>query len=298
MWGSMALSSMTGFARADGAMNGVRWFWEAKSVNGKGLDLRVRLAPGFDALDPRVREAVTRSVPRGSVSVGLNVQREATAPAMRVNEAALAQVVAAIERVRALTGAPPPSSDGLLAIRGVMEIDEQRTDEADLELHGAMLESLDAALVELVQGRKAEGARLETMVRAQLDEIERLAAVVRESPARSPERIRERLRDLVRRLVDSNGSLDPDRLYQEAVLVATRTDVEEELQRLVVHTSGVRELLDAAGPIGRKLDFLAQELNREANTLTSKAIDIEVTRAGLAMKAIIDQLREQVQNIE
>ncbi|MDX2309405.1 MAG: YicC/YloC family endoribonuclease [Hyphomicrobium sp.] len=294
----MAVNSMTGFARADGAEGGVRWFWEVRSVNGRGLDVRLKLAPGFDALDPKVREAVARTIQRGSVSITLFVQREATAPAMRVNEAALAQIIQAVDRVRTLTGAPPPSAEGLLALRGVLEIDDQRVEGDDQRLHEMMLTTLQTALSGLSDVRRSEGARLSDLVAGQINEVDRLAAIVRESPARRPERIQMRLRELVQRLLDSANGFDPERLHQEAVLVATRTDVEEELQRLAVHTESVQELIVQGGAIGRKLDFVAQELNREANTLTSKAIDVEITRAGLAMKAVIDQLREQVQNIE
>lgn len=294
----MPLSSMTGFARHDGTFGSVRWYWEVRSVNSRGLDVRLRLAPGFDSLEPKVREAVSTAFNRGSLSISLSVQREATGPTLKVNEAALQQVLAAVEHVRAVTGAPPPSADGLLAIRGVLETDEGKNEEADLVLHAAMLESLATALAATTTARRAEGARLAAIVGEQVTEIERLATLVRESPSRRPDHIQSRLRDLVHRLVGANGGLDPERLHQEAVLAATRADVEEELKRLGAHIESARALLSESGPVGRRLDFLAQELNREANTLTSKAIDVEISRAGLALKAVIDQMREQVQNIE
>jgi uncharacterized protein (TIGR00255 family) len=198
-----------------------------------------------------------------------------------------------------VAGASPPSADGLISVKGVLEVVEH-VEDADVTgaRHAAMLASLDEALVSLVAARAGEGARLAAVLNAQIDEIEKLVDIVRRSPARTPVAIAERLRAQVARLTDGASALDPDRLHQEAVLLATRADVEEELQRLSAHISAARELLGENGAVGRKLDFLAQEFNREANTLCSKAGDVEISRAGLALKTVIDQLREQVQNIE
>jgi len=293
----MTLNSMTGFARTDGSVAGVRWYWEVKSVNGRGLDVRVRLPQGHDQLEPKVREAAAKRFVRGSLTINLNAQRDAAAVEVRVNEAALAQVLRAVEEVRRLTGAPPPSADGLLALRGVLDVSEA-DGSIDADVATAMLVSLDQALDALTGARADEGRRLTAVLAALVDEIERLTRQVQGSPSRSPDAIRGRLAEQVAKLLDANSAFDPVRLHQEAILLATRSDVEEELQRLTAHVASARALLSEGTPAGRKLDFLAQEFNREANTLTSKAIDMDVSRAGLALKTVIDQLREQVQNIE
>jgi uncharacterized protein (TIGR00255 family) len=295
----MTLNSMTGFARADGSEKGVRWFWEVRSVNGRGLDVRVRLPQGHDALEPKVREAAAKWFARGSLTVNLNAQREAPAVQVRVNEAALAQVLRAVEDVRRLTGAPPPSADGLLSLRGVLDVaDPTEAATLDPDVAARMLATLDTAFAGLAAARSEEGRRLTGVLAGQIDEIERLTRLVQAAPGRQPDAIRARLADQIARLTDASPALDPARLHQEAVLLATRTDVEEEIQRLTAHVAAARALLADGTPAGRKFDFLAQEFNREANTLTSKAIDMEISRAGLALKTVIDQLREQVQNIE
>jgi uncharacterized protein (TIGR00255 family) len=295
----MVLNSMTGFARADGANESVRWFWEVRSVNGRGLDVRVRLPQGYESLEPKVREAAAKRFARGSLTLNLNAQRETPTVEVRVNEAALAQVLKAVEEVRRQTGAPAPSAEGLLALRGVLDIvDSSETAGLAPEMTAAILSSLDDALAALAMDRAREGQRLNRVLTAQVDEIERLTQLVQSSPSRSPEAIRARLADQIARLLDSSSALDPARLHQEAVIIATRADVEEELQRLKAHVASARALFSEGGPAGRKLDFLAQEFSREANTLTSKATDVEISRAGLALKTVIDQMREQVQNIE
>ncbi len=218
---------------------------------------------------------------------------------IRLNERALAQVMVAAARVRTLTDAAPPRVDGLITIKGVLDVVERQEDaEQGAARSEIMLKSLDGAMVALVAARAAEGARLAATLNAQLDEIERLVRIVEASPARTREAVEQRLKEQVARLMDAANGFDAARLHQEAVLLATRADVEEELQRLTSHIGAARELIAENGAVGRKLDFLTQEFNREANTLCSKASDIEITRAGLALKTVIDQLREQVQNIE
>lgn len=295
----MSLKSMTGFGRADGAIGATAWTWEARSVNGRGLDLRLRLPPGADALEPRVREAVARRFVRGNISISLQVSREAGNTEIRLNEAALEQVLKAAEHIQHLTGCERPRAEGLLALKGVLETVEPIEDEATLQArHDAMIASLDEALGDLAAARAAEGERLSTVLAAHIDEIERLVAEVTTSPARTPDAVAARLAEQVKRLMDTTTTLDPERLHQEAVLIATRADVEEELQRLKAHIAAARELFQADGPAGRKFDFLTQEFNREANTLCSKANASDISRAGLALKTVIDQMREQVQNIE
>jgi uncharacterized protein (TIGR00255 family) len=295
----MTVNSMTGFARSDGAMAGVGWHWELRSVNGRGLDIRLRLPPGFDALEPAVREAVGKRLVRGSVTVNLAVQRDLGGTELRLNEAALEQVLKAAEHIRHLTGCERPRPEGLLALKGVLEVVEVVEDETVVSArNAAILSSLDTAIGALTAARAGEGQRLAAVIGAQLDEIERLTGIVETAPGRSVEAIKARIAEQVARLVGASSALDPQRLAQEAVLAATRSDVEEELKRLAAHVAAARDLLSEPSAIGRKFDFLAQEFNREANTLCSKATDADVTRAGLALKTVIDQMREQVQNIE
>jgi uncharacterized protein (TIGR00255 family) len=293
------MKSMTGFGRAEGALGASSWYFEIRSVNGRGLDLRTRLGTGCDALEPKIREAVQRRVARGSITVNLQADRAASAPEIRLNEAALAQVLAAAERVRLKTGAAPASPEGLLALRGVLEVVEVTESEAEQAARlAAMMETFEAALEQFIVNRAAEGRRLASILTAEIDEIEGLVARVAASPARRPETIAVRLREQIGRLTAASNTLDPDRLHQEAVMIATRADVEEELQRLGVHIAAARDLIADTSAVGRKFDFLTQEFNREANTLCSKANDPDISRAGLAMKVLIDQMREQVANIE
>jgi uncharacterized protein (TIGR00255 family) len=295
----MALKSMTGFARSDGAMGGTSWHWEVRVVNGRGLDVRLRLPPGYEGLEARVREATAKRLRRGSAAITLAVSRQEGLSEIRVNEVALAQVLAAAARVRALTGGEPPRVEGLLGLKGVLEFVEASENEQQAELRfDAMMASLEKALDDVVVARAKEGARLGAVLHDQLAEVEALARAIAASPARCPDIIRQRLREQVGRLLDTSTAFDAARLHQEAVLLATRADVEEELKRLDVHVAAAHDLLAADEPVGRKLDFLSQEFNREANTLCSKSNDAEITGMGLRLRAVIDQMREQVQNIE
>ena len=295
----MTPKSMTGFARRDGARGEMRWHWEVRSVNGRGLEIRLRLPPGHEALEPRIREAAGRRLARGNVSVTLTLGRESGASEITLNEAALAQVLAALDQVRAMGDFDKPRPEAILGIKGVLETSEPVETEAETEArHGAMLRDFESALGGLIEARAGEGARLAAVLAEQLAAIEAQVAIVAKAPARTPAAIRKRLEEQLRRLTEAGPGLDEVRLHQEAALLATRADVEEELARLAAHIAAARELIAAREPVGRKLDFLAQEFNREANTLCSKAGDVDITRAGLELKAIIDQLREQVQNIE
>ena len=295
----MVLKSMTGFARSDGAIGGTSWHWEVRVVNGRGLDLRLRLPPGYEGLEPRVREAAAKRLKRGSATITLTVSRPEGISEIRLNEAALAQVLAAAERVRGLTNSEPPRVEGLLALKGVLEFVEASDSEQDFRARSdSMMASLEKALDDVVAARVREGVRLGAVLYDQLMEVERLASAIAASPARSPDSVKKRLREQVARLLDSVTSLDPARLHQEAVLLATRADIEEELQRLAVHLAAARDLLAADEPVGRRFDFLSQEFNREVNTLCSKSNDSDITRMGLRLKVVIDQMREQVQNIE
>jgi len=290
---------MTGFARSEGASNGTSWHWELRSVNNRGLDLRLRLPPGFEALEPKVRDRIAKAFSRGSINANLNITRRARTTEVRLNQAALDRVLAIANRLSDATGAEKPRIDTLLGLKGMIDLVEDADDEEGLAAEqAAVMADLETAVAGLLAARSEEGARLKAVLSDQVSEIERLSASVASSPARSVDAIRARLADQVARLMDTNQGLDPVRLHQEAVILATRADVEEELKRLAAHVEAARELLTGGGAVGRKLDFLAQEFNREANTLTSKAADQEIARAGLALKVVIDQLREQVQNIE
>jgi uncharacterized protein (TIGR00255 family) len=296
---AMSVKSMTGFARSEGTHGLTRWAWEIRTVNGRNLDLRLRLPPGFDALEPRVREATATKMQRGSIQVGLNIKREEGVTAIRLNEEALTHALAAAQRVRDLTGAPPVTVDSILAIKGVLETIEASETEADAEVKAAaMMAGYVQALDGVVAARTAEGTRLAKVLRDQVSEVERIVAALDSNPSRKPEAIQRRLAEQVAKLTEASSVLDPSRLHQEAILLATKADVEEELKRLQVHVAAARELLAAKEAVGRKLDFLAQEFNREANTVCSKAGDSSMTALGLSLKSVIEQFREQVQNIE
>ncbi len=295
----MPLCSMTGFARVDGAGEGYRWTWEVRSVNGKGLDIRLRLPAGFDHIEPPARERIAAGLSRGNVQAGLSAQHEAGATRVRINEDVLAEVIAALELVRSKVDAAPPALDGILAIRGVLETVESDPDEAArAALAGHMIADLDRAVADLVTMRVREGAAIATVLGTRLDEMERLTRAAEASPARTPEAIRARLAEQVAALIDAAPALDPGRLHQEAVLLATRADIREEIDRLYAHIAAARELIAGDAAVGRRLDFLAQEFNREVNTLCSKSNDRALTAIGLDMKTVVDQLREQVQNVE
>ncbi len=290
---------MTGFARADGSGGAYRWTWELRSVNGKGLDVRLRLPPGFEPLEAPARERLGAGLIRGNVQASLAMQSQAGVGRIRVNEDVLAEVIAAMERVGRRIAAQPPTLDGILALRGVVEtVDEADDPEVRAALGADILADLDTALAALTADRWREGRAIGAVLTARLDEVARLVAAAEASPARTPEAIRARLAEQVSALVATGAALDPDRLHQEAVLIATRADIREELDRLVAHNAAARALLAEDGPVGRRLDFLAQEFNREVNTLCAKSNDRGLTAIGLDLKALVDQFREQVQNLE
>ena len=295
----MTIKSMTGFARTEGALGPLSWHWEVRSVNGRGLDIRTRVPPGFEALEPRIRELAAKRVMRGSVNISLNIRRSQGVAEIKLNERALEQVLAVVALLRERVPLSPPSAEGLLNIKGLVELVEPEETEAEAQTRtDAMLADLSAALDGMVRYRQDEGSRLHAILSDQLSAIVNLVTAVERSPARSPEAIRQRLKQQVDRLLETGAAFDESRLHQEAVLLATRADIEEELKRLGTHIAAARDLLTSNEPAGRKLDFLAQEFNREANTLCSKSNDTDITRGGIELKAIIDQMREQVQNIE
>ncbi len=295
----MPVFSMTGFARRDGGGEGYRWTWELRSVNGKGLDIRLRLPPGFEYIEMGAREGLSAGLARGSVQATLTTRQQTAAGRIRINEDVLAEVAAAMEKVAGRLQVQPPTLDGILSLRGVMETaDAELDEEARKRLADLILADLASALAELLQVRRREGDAIALVLRTRLDDIERLVRSAEASPARTPDSVRARLAEQIAALLDAAPTLDPDRLYQEAVLLANKADIREEIDRLDAHIAATRDLLAQGGPVGRRLDFLAQEFNREVNTLCAKSNDRGVTTIGLELKSLVDQLREQIQNLE
>ena len=295
----MTLKSMTGFARTDGVHGDTSWFWEVRSVNGRSLDLRLRLPSGMERLEAGARGLCQERLARGNCTVNLGVKRETGQMEIRLNEAALAQAFAVAERARDLTDLKAARLDTLLAMRGVVEtVEPEESEEAQAALTHALLAGLAAALEQLVSARAAEGERLQRVIEKQLAMIEEFVGRAAAAVARQPEMLAARLKEQIARLSETGASLEPERLHQEALLLAAKADIQEELDRLRAHVAAANELIASGEPAGRKLEFLAQEFNREANTICSKASDIEISRTGLELKSVIDQLREQVQNIE
>ncbi len=295
----MTLSSMTGFARVGGGQDAFTWTWELRSVNGRGLDLRCRLPAGYEALEVAVRAAAAKRLARGSTSINLRVNRSGGDVAIRIDEEVLAQLVQIARKYRDELPDAGLSIDGLLGIRGVTEVVEVAESEAALaEREQAMLRDFDTALDGLIDMRQGEGAQLAAILERQLEAMAGCVARAGASAEMQSGAIAERIETQIAALVDRPDALSDERLAQEAAILAAKADVREELDRLTAHIEAALELLSGAEPVGRRLDFLAQEFNREANTLVSKSADMELTRVGLDLKVIIDQFREQVQNIE
>ena len=295
----MALQSMTGFARARGQSSDSAIAWEVKSVNGKGIEARLRLPPGFERIEQPARAAIQKRFARGNVQATLAVAHVGLQSQPVVNEDFLKDLAGLAARLVEQYGAAPPSADGLLALRGVLDAPEiLESDEERAASDAAILSALDEALAGLEQARKAEGEALGQVLAGHLDRIGELTARAEADPSRDVAAIRQRLAEQVRLLLDAANGLDETRLAMEAALLATRADVREEIDRLKAHVAAARTLLSGGGPVGRKLDFLSQEFNREANTLCSKSNAASLTATGLELKAVVDQFREQVQNLE
>jgi uncharacterized protein (TIGR00255 family) len=288
---------MTGFAESAGAQGGLAWRWEAKSVNGRSLDLRLRMPPGLDGIEAPARKLASTRFQRGSLQVSLSLEPQESARGLSIDAAALASAVKLAREIAAETGLAPARVDGILALKGVIVAEESApADPMSRALRdAAVLESLANAFDALVKERLNEGAKLAALLTSQLNEIARLTQEAGTLAATQPAALKERLEG---QLKDLLGSLPQERLAQEAALLAAKADVREELDRLAAHVEDARAMLADGQGVGRKLDFLAQEFNREANTLCSKSSDIALTRVGLALKAVIDQFREQSQNVE
>jgi uncharacterized protein (TIGR00255 family) len=295
--GSGTLQSMTGFARSQGTGHGSHWVWELRSVNGKGLDVRFRGPPGGEQIEQPAREILAARFARGNIQLALTLQHDSEAAKVQINRPVLDELMAIADELRTKTRGQPPVIEQLLSIRGVVDIVDGEGNSPE-ELQADILASLEEAADALAAMRRQEGAAISIMLGQRLDTIAALTAAARDNPARTAEAIKARLADQIAMLTDASPALDPQRLHQEAVLLATRADIGEEIDRLDAHVAAARDLLAAGGAVGRRLDFLAQEFNREANTLCSKSNDRSITAIGLDLKATVDQFREQVQNLE
>ncbi|MYZ48409.1 YicC/YloC family endoribonuclease [Propylenella binzhouense] len=295
----MDLNSMTGFARTAFEAGGERYAWELKSVNGRGLELRFRLPPGLDVLEPDLRQLARERLARGSCQFGLVREGAAESAPVRINEAVLVLVLARARRLADEEGVSPPSADGLLSLPGVVEQAQAPLSEGEAEARDAAIRrAFEEAVADLAAARREEGARLGRILRELVGGIAGLVDRAAALGADAPERLRARIAEQVEMLTGAGAALDPERLHQEAVLAATRADIREEIDRLRSHLESAGARLREGGAIGRRLDFLAQEFNREANTLCAKAFDSRLSALGLELKTLVDQFREQVQNLE
>jgi uncharacterized protein (TIGR00255 family) len=297
------LASMTGFARESGTLpDGTSFVWELRSVNGRGLDLRLRVPNGLDAIEAALREAAGKRLKRGNVSATLTLKREERAPRLTPDPAALEQAIALATSVAQRLGAPPPRAEAILALPGVLRAEAVEPDEASEEAkRAALVTAFDAALAGLVAARGREGAQLATILAALLDEIAALRDAAATEAATQPEAQRHRLMENLAKLLgegDARARIPEERLAQEVAMLAQRSDVREELDRLSAHVAEARRLLAGGEAVGRKLEFLTQEFVREANTLCSKSASVGLTRLGLELKAAIERLREQAANVE
>jgi uncharacterized protein (TIGR00255 family) len=290
---------MTGFARATGHDEGLSWAWEVKSVNGRSLDVRFRLPPGFDRLEVPARAAISKRFARGSLTASLQLSRFGSGAAWRINRELIGQLLSLHEDFAGRIASGAPRLDTLLTVRGVVEqIEEAESEEAAERRIAEIMKCLEQALAALKRTRESEGARIAQLLADQLVEIARLTVEAEELAVLKPDAIRARLKEEVTALLSIEPQLSEERLAQEAALLAAKADVREEIDRLKAHIAAGRELVESGEAVGRRLDFLCQEFNREANTLCSKASDLSLTRLGLNLKAVIEQFREQVQNVE
>ncbi len=296
----MTINSMTGFSRATGTHGVWSWTWELKSVNAKGLDVRLRLPMGFDGFEPSARAMMSKVFSRGNISAGLILKLTQSASGYRINEDHLSVLLEAISKLKEqVPDASPPSLDGLLGLKGVIEpIEDDVDEEARSSLETALMKSLQEAAHDLAKVRNEEGSRLTAALESLISTIEDLCMQAGAVAETQETAIRSRMKEQISAIMEDVSGLDAGRLEQEVAILMTKADIREELDRLASHVESVRELMRAGGAIGRRLDFLCQELNREANTVCSKAHETALTRIGLDMKATIEQFREQVQNIE
>lgn len=292
------MASMTGFARADGVAEPISWAWELRSVNGRGLELRFRLPGGFDTLEPALKTEAAAKLKRGNVTLNLTIRREEQ-PKLAPDPVALEQVLALATSLAArIPGAAPIRAEALLALPGVLRAATAEAAETTPAHLDAVRAGFASALDALATSRREEGGRLESIATRLLDEIEALHVQATAEAIDQPQAQRARMMENLQALLASAPALPEERIAQEVALLAARSDVREELDRLHSHIAAARALLMEGAQVGRRLDFLVQEFNREANTLCSKSASIPLTATGLKLKATIEQLREQVQNVE
>lgn len=295
----MSIQSMTGFARETGQSDGCSWVWEIRSVNGKGLDIRFRLPQGYEDVEADARKILASRFGRGNIQVSLQVSDDNASAIPIINEHAVVELSKAAENLQKKIGGDLPGLADYLMVKGVVEYETPQLDEASRENRNTgLLSSFESAALQLAEARMTEGAAIGKLVLNQLDRIDKLRSAIEQNDARSEKVIQQRLRKQVKRLSEETDLTDENRLYQEAVILAAKADLQEELDRLKVHLDAAQKLMNGGGVAGRKLDFLAQEFNRECNTICSKSNAAEVTTLGLDMKIVIDQFREQIQNLE
>ena len=295
----MTLQSMTGFARTQGEFDGTSWVWEMRSVNGKGLDLRIRVPNGFEEIETAARTLLSKHFKRGNIQISLSVTQAASASLPYINHEAVEALIASAKELQQKVGGELPTAAELMSMRGVVELgDKQLNDKSKKDRNTAILNNLETAAQSLLEMRRGEGQAIANVLGEQVTKISELHSAIEANDARTPDAIKAQLKAQVDKLIENNAEFDDQRLYQEAAILAAKADLQEELDRLVVHVKAAQELLSSDGPIGRRLDFLAQEFNRECNTICSKSNSAEVTSIGLDMKLIIDQFREQLQNME
>lgn len=290
------MESMTGFASFS-PENGTLWIWTLRSVNAKGLEIRCRCPAGYEDMEPKIRECLRSFFTRGSISVSLDMASDTPYQTPRINQPFLEELCRLAEKIHEKFPLLKPASvDGLMNVRGVAEFSQDNGTDHD-ETTRLFLASLEKAVEALKSSRLTEGAKITVCLNDQINQIERLVSQAKNQAASQPEKIREKLKENLF-LLKETTDLSEERFMQEVTACMLRADVREELDRLAAHVHTARELFAEKGPVGRKLDFLCQEFNREANTLCSKSADIELTKTGMALKTTIDQLREQIQNIE
>lgn len=290
---------MTGFGRNEGQFESSTWVWELRAVNGKGLDVRLRLPNGYERLEPLVRKLMPQHMSRGNVQASLSITNALDRPKTVINRAALHSVIETIKDLEADTNLAPSSAADILALRGVLDAaDEDISEEKRTQFHNVLLDGLKGALDSLNENRSVEGDALSAVLLDHLDLVEDLQNRAEIDPSRTGEAIAARLKDQLSRILEQDSSIDADRLHQEVALLATKADIREELDRLKAHVDAARNFIQTGSPIGRKLEFLAQEFNRESNTLCSKSNAVSLTEIGLELKVVIDQFREQILNVE
>ncbi|NOD33447.1 MULTISPECIES: YicC/YloC family endoribonuclease [unclassified Ruegeria] len=295
------IRSMTGFASAQGQHGPHSWTWELRSVNGKGLDMRLRVPDWLTGLEAALRAKLSKSLSRGNVTLSMRLNREDSASELALNETAMNAALTALEQAeqmasaRGITLAPSRASD-LLALKGMLDAGSDSDDPGPLVAH--LTAEFDALVDAFLDMRRTEGAALAAVLNTQLDQVATLTAKAAELAEHRRDNMAQALRENLARVLDNSQGADPERVAQELALIAVKADITEEIDRLTAHVKAARDLLGKNSAVGRKLDFLMQEFNREANTLCSKAQSSDLTAVGLELKAVIDQMREQVQNVE